>query len=80
MKNTSMEHKALTVRAIDNKGKLPKFFIKDQQELKEKFAPFQPQNRPWLVILEVNKTDSNLNTECTGIAVSVNLVILYFSP
>ena len=24
--------------------------------------------RPWLVIIEVNMTDSSLNTECTGTA------------
>ena len=61
------EQRPLSVRAIDNHNKMPQFFnIADQKEIKEKFAPFIPQLRPWLVIVEVNMTNKMLNTECTG--------------
>ena len=35
--------------------------------------------RPWLVIIEVNMTDSSLNTECTGTADSCVVCGLYLS-
>ena len=34
--------------------------------LTAKYAPYIPNPRPWLVIIEVNMTNSSLNTECTG--------------
>lgn len=39
---------------------------KTGEDLTEKYAPYIPQLRPWLVIIEVNMTNSSLNTECTG--------------
>ena len=57
----------LSIRAIDNHNELSQFFnIEDQKKIKEKFAPFIPPLRPWLVIVEVNMTNEKLNTECTG--------------
>ena len=59
----------LSVRAIDNRHQLPKYsnnIVEDLVEIKEKYAPFIPQLRPWLVIIEVKTTDESLNTECTG--------------
>ena len=38
----------------------------DELGIREKYAPYDPQMRPWLVIIEVNMTDPELNTECTG--------------
>ena len=38
----------------------------DEMDIRKKYAPYVPQMRPWLVIIEVNMTDPELNTECTG--------------
>ena len=61
-------NRKLSVRAIDNHNQLPQFttIVEDLKEIKEKYAPFIPQLRPWLVIVEVNMTDEKLNAECTG--------------
>ena len=41
--------------------------IDEQRNLTRKYAPFIPQMRPWLVIVEVNMSNpSNNGTECTG--------------
>ena len=62
----------LSVKAIDNRHQLPSYsnnnnnIVEDIVAIKEKYAPFIPQLRPWLVIIEVNSTDDSLNTECTG--------------
>ena len=65
--NVSTGQRPLSIRAIDNHNELSQFFnIEDQKKIKEKFAPFIPPLRPWLVIVEVNMTNEKLNTECTG--------------
>ena len=58
----------LSVRAIDNQNQLPHYvnIVEDLKLIREKYAPFIPQLRPWLVIVEVNMTDEAKNTECTG--------------
>ena len=39
----------------------------EKRNLTRKYAPFIPQMRPWLVIVEVNMSNpSNNGTECTG--------------
>ena len=38
----------------------------DEMDIRKKYAPYVPHMRPWLVIIEVNMTDPELNTECTG--------------
>ena len=40
--------------------------IEQELSIREKYAPYTPQLRPWLVIIEVNMTETSLNTECTG--------------
>ena len=40
--------------------------VRKEKQIREKFSPYIPQLRPWLVIIEVNMTNSSLNTECTG--------------
>ena len=40
--------------------------VDDELGIREKYAPYTPQMRPWLVIIEVNMTEPELNTECTG--------------
>ena len=61
-------NRTLSVRAIDHQHQLPKFrsVVEDLKNIREKYAPFIPQIRPWLVIVEVNMTDKAKNTECTG--------------
>lgn len=57
-----------TVRAIGSQSQLSrsKKIIDDIEEITEKYTPFSPNIRPWLVIIEVNMTDEARNTECTG--------------
>ena len=43
-----------------------KKMMEDTQKIKEKYEPFIPNIRPWLVIIDVNMTGENKNTECTG--------------
>ena len=40
--------------------------IDDIEEIAEKYEPFIPNYRSWLVIIDVNMTDETKNTECTG--------------
>ena len=62
-----MENKRLAIGAINNVDKMLEFYkIDEQNDLKKKYAPFVPQMRPWLAIVEVNMTNITLNTECTG--------------
>ena len=66
-----MENKRLAIGAINNVDKMLEFYkIDEQNDLKKKYAPFVPQMRPWLVIVEVNMTEVTLNTECTGAVLS----------
>ena len=63
--------KTLTMKSLDNNKHMPdtgslESLVRDEKEIREKFAPYIPQLRPWLVIIEVNMTNSSLNTECTG--------------
>ena len=68
-------HRSMSVRAISSSDNLPEFFfnVEDEKEIREKFEPFTPQLRPWLVIVEVNMTDEKLNTECTGTLAKSNM-------
>ena len=62
-----MENKRFAIGAINNVDKMKEFYkIDEQNDLKKKYAPFVPQMRPWLTIVEVNMTNVTLNTECTG--------------
>ena len=60
----------LSVKAIGSHSVIYKYKAKEidenQQEITEMYSPFTPNNRPWLVIIEVNMTDQTRNTECTG--------------
>ena len=58
----------LSVKAIGSHSviKKAKEIVENQQEITEMYSPFTPNNRPWLVIIEVNMTDQTRNTECTG--------------
>ena len=63
--------KTLTMKSLNNHMNMPDIgsldlLVKDEKEIREKYAPYIPQLRPWLVIIEVNMTNTSLNTECTG--------------
>ena len=66
-----VDTEVLTVKALDNNNIMvssgsDKISLDDELGIREKYAPYDPQMRPWLVIIEVNMTDPQLNTECTG--------------
>ena len=61
------DNKRIAVGALNTVDKMLSYYkIDDQRDLKKKYAPYVPQMRPWLAIVEVNMTNSTLNTECTG--------------
>ena len=64
----AIEDQNLSVRAIGGHSHLQytKQIIENTQKIKEKYEPFIPNRRPWLVIIDVNMTGVNKNTECTG--------------
>lgn len=65
------DNKRIAVGALNTVDKMLSYYkIDDQRDLKKKYAPYVPQMRPWLAIVEVNMTNSTLNTECTGAVLS----------
>ena len=60
----------LSVKAIGSHSQLKSFKdttkIDDIEKIAEKYEPFIPNYRSWLVIIDVNMTDETKNTECTG--------------
>ena len=62
-----LDNERLAIGALDSVDKMKKYYrIDDQKDLKKRYAPFIPQMRPWLAIVEVNMTNTTMNTECTG--------------
>ena len=58
----------LSVKAIGSHSQLSNAttIVHDIEDLAEKYEPFIPNYRSWLVIIDVNMTDEAKNTECTG--------------
>jgi len=67
----------LSVKAIGSHSQLSNAttIVDDIEDLAEKYEPFIPNYRSWLVIIDVNMTDETKNTECTGAVVAPRWII-----